>query len=54
MIIGARLGVSEHRKYNVKVFDLNLDSEDLAMINAVTVKSNNLFKIIGDCGAEYR
>ena len=54
VIIGARLGVSEHREDNVKVFDLRLDSEDLQMINAITLKSNNLFDIIGDCGAEYR
>jgi len=54
VIIGARLGISEHRKDNLKVLDLNLDSEDLSMINAVTKKSNNLFEIIGDCGDEYR
>jgi aryl-alcohol dehydrogenase-like predicted oxidoreductase len=54
VIIGARLGISEHRKDNLKVFDLNLDSEDLSLISAVTKKSNNLFELIGDCGDEYR
>ena len=54
VIIGARLGISEHRQDNAKVFDLQLDSQDHAMINSVTGKSNDLFDIIGDCGDEYR
>lgn len=54
IIIGARLGISEHREDNLHVFDLNLDSEDLTLINSVTKKSNNLFDRIGDCGDEYR
>jgi aryl-alcohol dehydrogenase-like predicted oxidoreductase len=53
-IIGSRLGLSEHIQDNSKVFDLQLDSEDHAMINSVTDKSNDLFNIIGDCGDEYR
>lgn len=54
VIIGTRLGISEHRKENANVFELSLDSEDLKKINAVTIKAKNLFEIIGDCGAEYR
>ena len=54
VIIGARLGISEHRQDNAKVFDLQLDSQDHAMISLVTGKSNDLFDIIGDCGDEYR
>ncbi|MBI2110901.1 MAG: aldo/keto reductase [Nitrosarchaeum sp.] len=54
VIIGARLGISEHRQDNAKVFDLQLDSQDHAMISSVTGKSNDLFDIIGDCGDEYR
>lgn len=54
VIIGARLGISEHRKENTHVFDLQLDSQDHAMINSVTEKSNDLFDTIGDCGDEYR
>jgi aryl-alcohol dehydrogenase-like predicted oxidoreductase len=54
VIIGVRLGISEHRKDNTHVFDLQLDSEDHTMINSITRKSNNLFDIIGDCGDEYR
>lgn len=54
VIIGARLGISEHRQDNARVFDLQLDSQDHAMISSVTGKSNDLFDIIGDCGDEYR
>lgn len=54
VIIGARLGISEHRKDNAHVFDLPLDSQDHTMINSVTRKSNDLFDAIGDCGDEYR
>jgi len=54
VIIGARLGISEHRQDNAKVFDLQLDSQDQTMIRSVIGKSNDLFDIIGDCGDEYR
>jgi len=54
VIIGARLGISEHRKDNERVFDLDLDSHDKTMISSVTCKSNDLFDILGDCGDEYR
>lgn len=54
VIIGARLGIIEHRQDNARVFDLQLDSQDYTMISSVTGKSNDLFGIIGDCGDEYR
>jgi aryl-alcohol dehydrogenase-like predicted oxidoreductase len=54
VIIGARLGISEHRQDNSKVFGLELDSEDKLMIKSITEKSNDLFEVIGDCGDEYR
>ena len=54
VIIGARLGISEHRKDNAKIFDLHLDSQDYDMLNSITSKSNDLFAVIGDCGNEYR
>jgi len=54
VIIGTRLGISEHRNDNSKVFEINLDSEDYSMIESVTKKSQNLFEVIGDCGSEYR
>ncbi|MCV0410426.1 aldo/keto reductase [Nitrosopumilus sp.] len=54
VIIGARLGINNHRNDNAKVFDIKLDNNDISMINAITEKSNDLFEIIGDCGDEYR
>ncbi len=53
-IIGARLGIAEHRACNVKVFSFSLDDKDYAKITAVTSKANELFESIGDCGDEYR
>ncbi|MGA0297069.1 MAG: aldo/keto reductase [Nitrosopumilaceae archaeon] len=54
VIIGARLGISEHRDDNQQVFRINLDSQDKSAIESVTEKSNDLFELIGDCGSEYR
>jgi aryl-alcohol dehydrogenase-like predicted oxidoreductase len=53
-IIGTRLGVSEHIKDNARVFDFSLTEEDLELLETVFSKSEDLFKIIGDCGDEYR
>jgi len=54
VIIGTRLGISNHRNDNAKVFDVKLDKEDILLIDSITVKSNDLFEEIGDCGNEYR
>ena len=54
VIIGARLGISEHRNDNLKTFELSLDDSDLESIQSVTMQANNLYDTIGDCGAEYR
>jgi len=54
VIIGTRLGITNHREDNSRVFDLGLDSDDLSLIKQVTEKSNDLFETIGDCGGEYR
>ena len=54
VIIGARLGIVNHREDNSKVFDVKLDDEDISSISCVTAKSNDLFDVIGDCGDEYR
>jgi len=54
VIAGVRLGLSEHRADNARVFGLTLDTEDLDRIRAVTNRSRDLFHSIGDCGAEYR
>jgi aryl-alcohol dehydrogenase-like predicted oxidoreductase len=54
VIIGARLGISNHRSDNILVFGLRLDTKDHEMIQSVTSRSRNLFELIGDCGDEYR
>ena len=54
VIVGARLGVSEHLEDNARVFNLTLDSEDSLRLNAVSRNSRDLYQIIGDCGDEYR
>jgi aryl-alcohol dehydrogenase-like predicted oxidoreductase len=54
VIVGARLGISEHLEDNAKVFNFSLDSEDLNQIDAVSQQSRDLYKLIGDCGDEYR
>ncbi len=53
-IIGARLGIAEHRSSNAKVFSFSLDDKDHSKISIVTSKANDLFESIGDCGDEYR
>ncbi|HEY9669836.1 MAG TPA: aldo/keto reductase [Waterburya sp.] len=54
VIVGARLSVSQHWDDNARVFNLTIDAEDEARINAVLGKSRNLYQLIGDCGDEYR
>ena len=51
VIIGARLGESEHRSDNLKLFSFALDSSDLAAIEGATAV---LKTVPGDCGDEYR
>lgn len=54
VIVGARLGVSEHIEDNARVFNLRLDREDSDLLDAVLSNSQDLYKRIGDCGDEYR
>lgn len=54
VIVGARLGVSNHIGENLGVFSLRLDSDDHSGISSVTDRANDLYSRIGDCGAEYR
>ncbi len=54
VIIGVRLGLHDHREENARVFGLQLDAQDLAQIEDVLVRSNDLYRLIGDCGDEYR
>ena len=54
VIIGVRLGISDHRNNNAQVFNFSLNKSDYNAIDTVCRKSNNLFDIIGDCGDKYR
>jgi aryl-alcohol dehydrogenase-like predicted oxidoreductase len=54
VIVGVRLGVTEHRTDNARVFDITLDVEDNAYIQTVLDRSRDLYRLIGDCGDEYR
>ena len=51
VIVGARLGESEHRDDNLKLFSFALDADDLAALNAAFAITR---RIPGDCGDEYR
>ena len=53
-IIGVRLGISDHIEQNAKTFSFSLNQDDIEKINRVLSKSNDLLRIIGDCGDEYR
>ena len=56
VIIGARMGISEHTEENLKVFSFKLDDEDKHVIQTVLDRSKvqAVFEAMGDCGAEYR
>jgi len=54
VIVGTRLGVTQHITDNTHVFGFALDAGDHASIEAVLAKSHDLMKLIGDCGDEYR
>ena len=51
VIIGSRLGASEHIEENKKILTLQLTESDKKSIEAVLLKAN---KIAGNCGDEYR
>ena len=51
IIVGARLGKSEHIKENKRILKLNLDADDLSKIAEA---QDHLTDIPGDCGDEYR
>ena len=54
VIIGVRLGITDHINNNAQVFNFSLDKSDYNDIDVICTKSNNLFETIGDCGDEYR
>jgi len=51
VIVGARLGQSEHINDNIKIIDIQLDKHDIKIIQNALQK---LHPIHGDCGDEYR
>ena len=51
VIVGARLGESEHRTDNLRVFDFRLDAADHAVLEEAFAATTPL---PGDCGDEYR
>jgi aryl-alcohol dehydrogenase-like predicted oxidoreductase len=54
VIVGAKLGISEHIEDNAKVFSFSLEQEDSDRIDIISQQSRDLYQIIGDCGDEYR
>lgn len=54
VIVGTRLGAAEHISNTLRVFDLRLAAADVAAIDSVLARSRDLYRLIGDCGAEYR
>ncbi|THH15439.1 hypothetical protein EW146_g5040 [Bondarzewia mesenterica] len=56
VLVGTRLGVSEHPDDNLNVFRFGLSQEDKDDIEAVLDRSNGrrIISLIGDVGAEYR
>ncbi|CTQ64955.1 aldo/keto reductase [Roseibium alexandrii] len=51
VIVGARLGESEHMADNAKLFSFALDEEDTAQLDAAFSQTT---PVPGDCGDEYR
>jgi aryl-alcohol dehydrogenase-like predicted oxidoreductase/enamine deaminase RidA (YjgF/YER057c/UK114 family) len=51
VIVGARLGESEHRADNLKLFSFALDESDMEQLNSALAGTK---RIHGDCGDEYR
>lgn len=51
VLVGTRLGISEHLDDNRRVFDFQLDDEDLSAIAEV---KKEFSRLPGDCGDEYR
>jgi aryl-alcohol dehydrogenase-like predicted oxidoreductase len=56
VIVGARMGITDHVIDNSRVYGWTLDNEDKSMLEAVLGQSKRIevFGSLGDCGAEYR
>ncbi|KAH6974349.1 NADP-dependent oxidoreductase domain-containing protein [Ilyonectria sp. MPI-CAGE-AT-0026] len=56
VIVGARMGISEHTDANLASFGWSLDQQDQGEIEEILKRSARIemFERIGDCGGEYR
>ncbi len=54
VIVGARLGLAEHRQESLGALALQLTDADRQDLAEVTRRGRDLRRVIGDCGDEYR
>ena len=54
VILGVRLGAADHRQETGQIFGFMLDEQDHVQIQTVLDRSQDLYRLIGDCGDEYR
>lgn len=56
VIVGARMGVSEHAEDNLRCYGWRLDDDDNQAIDSVLERSRRhaIYNELGDCGGEYR
>lgn len=56
VIVGARMGISEHAEENSAGLGWSLDQSDRTDIDLLLAKSSrmDMFESMGDCGGEYR
>ncbi|KAK8113189.1 hypothetical protein PG984_013715 [Apiospora sp. TS-2023a] len=56
VIVGARMGISEHTEENIASLGWSVSEEDQQALERVLVKSrrHEMFEATGDCGGEYR
>ncbi|KAK8857055.1 NADP-dependent oxidoreductase domain-containing protein [Apiospora arundinis] len=56
VIVGARMGISEHTEENMASLGWSLDDEDREAVERLLQKSrrHEMFEAMGDCGGEYR
>lgn len=56
VIVGTRMGVSEHAEENLATYGWHLDEADQAAIGGILERSRRaqLIDLLGDCGGEYR
>lgn len=56
VLVGARMGISEHAIDNLRCYGWTLDNEDRKEIEYVLERSKmqEIYTRLGDCGGEYR